>query len=103
MFHAYLNALVSKVFKILPLFQEDNEGFFGYFRALLDELHGLDCVIEELRLSNDYISLIATLESLYNNTKNSSVTSEQVKSTVFKCIGIVKRMMRDIENLGEVE
>lgn len=91
-FSEYEANLVDRIYKILPLFEEKNEGLFPYVQSLIYELNGLFWTIEELNSSN-YIILLATLESisddcLFNDELNHGV----IKREVFKCLELVKKM-----------
>ena len=93
----YLNMNITDgVYKILPLYEESNQGLEKYLSSLLIELYGLD---EVFRLEEvEYVSLLATLEGLkfeILKDKNKSV----VKREVFKCVRIVKKLSKKTEGL----
>lgn len=91
-FKNYLKLLTDKIYKILPLFEEENEGLFSYVQSLIYELNGTLWAIEELQKNAEYISLIATLESLSNDSIAFDNDHYIIKREVFKCIDIVKKM-----------
>ena len=92
----YLNTVVSSVFKILPLYEEKNIGLNSYISSLLFELYGLEKVIN-IKHSQEYISLLSTLESIKTESFNSEDNKSTIKREVFKCISTIKNMISKIE------
>ena len=92
-FQMYLKSLVDKIYKVLPLYEEENEGLFTYLQSLVYELNGTLWAIEELEQNAEYISLIATLESLSDDSMFFDNDHAVIKREVFKCINIVKKMI----------
>jgi hypothetical protein len=81
----YFNQLINRVFKLLPLREEQNTGLDRYIESLIAELFG----VKELFLMVDdayLVSLLATLESL------KLLDFQQYRREVFKCIGLVQRL-----------
>jgi hypothetical protein len=94
----YLNTIVNSVFKILPLFEEQNIGVKTYLESLLFELYGLEEVVE-IEHSYEYISLLSTLESVKKEVSNEESKKAVVKREVFKCINIIKNMVGKLEEV----
>lgn len=92
----YLNSVVNSVFKILPLYEENNIGIETYVESLLFELYGLDKVID-VKNSYEYISLLSTLESVKVEVARKDSKKSVVKREIFKCINIVKNMVAKLE------
>lgn len=92
----YLNAVVNSVFKILPLFEEQNIGVHKYLESLLFELYGLEKSVS-IEHSYEYISLLSTLESVKSEIEKSDSKKSVVKREVFKCINIIKNMVGKLE------
>ncbi|UUV45929.1 hypothetical protein [Bacillus phage vB_BanS-Thrax1] len=92
----YLNSVVNSVFKILPLYEEQNVGVGIYVESLLFELHGLDAVVE-IEHSYEYISLLSTLESVKREMEKEKSRKATVKREIFKCINIIKNMVGKLE------
>lgn len=91
MFANYLESLVDRTFKILPLHEEDNEGLFKYIQSLSHELRGLQGVISRLDVDSDYIILLATFETLSEEILLYG-EMDSIKREIFKCISIIKRI-----------
>ncbi|MCR4361971.1 hypothetical protein JDW21_19655 [Bacillus subtilis] len=92
----YLNSVVNSVFKILPLYEEKNEGINTYVESLLFELYGLQEAVS-LEQSYEYISLLSTLESVKKEVSKKDSKKTVIKREVFKCINIVKNMVGKLE------
>ena len=54
----YLDTLINSVFKILPLYEEENVGIVTYVESLLFELYGLDKVFD-IKDSYEYVSILS--------------------------------------------
>ena len=93
---AYLNTVVNSVFKILPLYEEQNVGVNKYIESLLFELYGLEKSVS-IEHSYEYISLLSTLESVKSEIGKSESKKSVVKREVFKCINIIKNMVGKLE------
>lgn len=95
----YINKLTNRIFKILPLFEEEDEGLEKYMHSLIFELEGLPNTIGEIK-NSEFITLLATLHSLYeelidDNFVKNQETHSLVKREVFKCVNIVKKLGRE--------
>lgn len=92
----YLNTVVNSVFKVLPLYEEQNVGVQTYIESLLFELYGLEesVLIEH---SYEYISLLSTLESVKKEVAKQDSKKPVIKREVFKCINIIKNMVGKLE------
>lgn len=93
----YLNFLVGKFFKILPLKEQREETLLSYLESLQREMIGNKSLIPLLKTHPDFITLLNTLEYFITH-KN--VEHAVYKKEVFKCISIIKRLQRDILSKG---
>lgn len=84
------SSVVNSVFKILPLYEEEDEGLDIYLDTLLRELYGFDKVIDVNHV--EYVSLLATLEGLRQEICKKD-NKPIVKREVFKSIGVVKQLL----------
>jgi hypothetical protein len=104
LFNEYLHKLVDKIYKILCLYEEGNEGLTKNIHSLIFELNGLTHVVKNM-LSADYIVLLATLESLYDEAliadKQDDDSYNLFRREVFKCISIVKKIGESATESGE--
>jgi hypothetical protein len=92
----YLNSIINSVFKILPLYEEQNEGVKTYIESLIFELDGLQEVVS-IEHSYEYISLLSTLSSVKKEIKREDSKKTIIKREVFKCINIIKNMVGKLE------
>lgn len=92
----YLNSLVNNVFKILPLYEENNMGVSIYVESLLFELYGLEHSVD-IDNSSEYISLLSNLESVKLEISRENSRKPTVKREIFKCINIIKNMVGKLE------
>lgn len=92
----YLNTVINSVFKILPLYEEENAGLEIYVESLLFELYGLDKVVD-VKQSYEYLSLLSTLESVSMEIAKEDGKKSVIKREVFKCINLIKSMISKLE------
>ncbi|MEK5036303.1 hypothetical protein MKY96_33160 [Paenibacillus sp. FSL R7-0302] len=99
LFSNYSSALVDRVYKILPLYEEKNEGLFAYVQSLIYELEGLYWAVEGVRDNPDYLTLVGTLESLSEDVMFFDMGDHSVvKREVFKCLEVVKKIKTTSES-----
>jgi len=84
----YFNFLVNRIFKILPISEQEPDTLREYLESLLLELSGSKELISELRNDGSFISLLATLQYFINN----DCTHKVYKREVFRCIDILKKI-----------
>lgn len=92
----YLNSLVNNVFKILPLYEEQNVGITKYVDSLLFELYGLEDVVM-IKHSYEYYSILATLKSVNKEIEKPDSSKPIIKREIFKCINVIKNMVGKLE------
>jgi hypothetical protein len=88
----YLEISKNRVFKILPLFEENNEGLSRYVESLLFELYGLQNVISGVKESYNYLSLLCGLESISTEISTKEKNLKFIRSEIFKLIGLIKKI-----------
>lgn len=81
----YMGALVDRIFKILPLCEEESETVCDYMRSLQRELVGLYNFEPDLYGDEMFLSIIATLQYLIDNPTCKIGT---VKCEVFRMIKV---------------
>lgn len=96
MFADYLDALVNRTYAVLCLYEEENDGLFKYIQSLIYELNGLQGVVQEVKANADFITLLATFESLSEDALTFD-NHEVFRREVLKCISVVKRIRRKVE------
>lgn len=93
----YLNFLVGKFFKILPLKEQREETLLSYLESLQREMIGNKSLIPVLKKHPDFITLLNTLEYFITHKDADHAV---YKKEVFKCINIIKKLQRDILSRG---
>jgi len=91
LFNDYKDQLVAKCFKIIPMIEENLNTLPNYILSLIYELEGLT-YLENYRLSTEYISLLGTLNSIYDDVYFDDYDFKRIRSEIFKCIGLVENM-----------
>lgn len=92
----FLDSLVNSVFKILPLYEENNVGVEVYIESLLFDLYSYEDVVHTSD-SAEYISIMLTLTSLKKEVVNKDSKKSVVKREVFKCINVIKNMVGKLQ------
>lgn len=96
-YHIYIKTLIPKTYKVLPLYEEKNDGLPRYVASLILEIKGVLYHVEEYEDLQELVSLIAILESIYDISLFEDTLTEDMKSEVFKCLSIVKRLIQKKE------
>lgn len=81
--------IVNSVYKILPLYEENNDNLDSYISSLLIELNGLESFI-----NCDYHEFV-TLLAIVSGIQNESVIKDNkatIKREVFKAIEVSKTL-----------
>lgn len=78
---AYLNKMIGRLFKIIPMQEESCNTLDDYVDSLIRELVGNSKIF----LSDEFVMMVGTLNGL--NYKNHS----SLKSDIFKVINIVEK------------
>ena len=98
-YRLYLSNLIDSVFKILPLYEDENEFLDEYVESLLQfNLSNARELTEDFEVSW-YIETVTTLTNLKENLKNNSdLTHKKVKREVFKLTNLINK---ELEELGD--
>ena len=90
----YLESLINRFFKILPIRESGEETLATYMRSLQSELIGCEKVIVELNNDASILSLISILQFLIDNP---DYPIPYVKSEVFKAIRLCNKLKTQFE------
>ena len=94
LFQNYLESLKGRIFKILPLVEQQNAGVSKYLNSLLFELSGLENVIGKLHNNYNYIILIATLDEVYSEVLMGDYDLSVIRSEIMKSINVVEKLQK---------
>lgn len=90
----YLTHLRNQVYKILPLYEEEDINTFLHVNSTINRLKGLEEVFTDLKQRREYIDLMSTLEFLYDECLLIELEQnhETIKREVFKCCNLIESM-----------
>lgn len=92
----YFDKLVNRVYKLLPLKEENSDTIDTYIKDLLFELTGNNEVIISLKNDGSFLSIIGRIEKLQTESDIKTYRRE-----VFNCIQNVTRLKRKYSERGE--
>lgn len=87
-FGNYFKFLIGRVWKILPMNEENNAYLQDYMEGLQRELIGNMHLVEQLKHDGYFITLLNKIEYLINE----DYTHEICRKEVFECVEIVKKL-----------
>lgn len=91
----YFKFLIGRVWKILPMSEENNKHLKGYMESLQRELIGNMNLVEELKYDGYFITLLNKIEYLISEKYNHEVCRKEV----FECINIINKIAHKYEIL----
>ncbi|MPL95077.1 hypothetical protein SDC9_41240 [bioreactor metagenome] len=84
----YVKGLIGKLFKILPLRENEEKSLNEYLDSLWMEMSGAYMTFPILQESSEYVSALNIVGYLTTH----SVSPKQCKREVFKAIGLVEKL-----------
>ena len=94
---SYIDKLKDRLFKILPLMEEKNEGITSYIDSLSYEIYGLQYLIDE-NAQPLIITILSILEHLYDDSLQPEINLRQVKRELFHCLDLIEKHYGDDAN-----
>jgi hypothetical protein len=88
----YFSVLVGKIFKILPLAEDDKSSAQVYLSSLCFELRGVKRLLNILSDDPAFISLLGIIMELSQNIDKDEYTIKVIKREVFKAISICQKL-----------
>lgn len=98
-FMNYLNFLISKVFKILPISEQEPETLKDYLDSLILELKGSQSLIIKIKHDASFVSLLAILQYFTENECSHKV----IKKETFRAINIIQGLQKKYIEKEEIE
>lgn len=92
----YFGNLVNKIFKILPILENDESSIKKYLEGLHIELEGCQELIYILQDDPLFISLLSTLTWLTNHVNEECCPFQTARREVFNAISICKNLEKQI-------
>jgi len=93
----YLGFIVNSVFKILPLYEENNVGIKVHVGSLIFELNGMSRRVN-VDIIAEYESIMNILSSIEKEVGSESSSHAVIKRETFKCIDIIKNIIKKLED-----
>lgn len=87
-FANYFKFLIGRVWKILPMSEEENIYLKDYMESLQRELTGNMNLVEDLKYDGYFITLLNKIEYLINE----EYTHEICRKEVLECVSIVEKL-----------
>lgn len=84
---AYINGMISKVYKMLPMKQEGIETLSKYIESTLREFIGQKELVDELKSNGEFQSILGVMESLLKQDD-----FRIFRSDIFKIINLIERL-----------
>ena len=85
----YMNSLVNRFFKILPIREQGDESLVVYLRSFQKELLGCQGLIEGLKHDALFVSLVSILQYLIDHPECSV---KSVRREVFNAISVCNKL-----------
>lgn len=88
----YFGVLVNKIFKILPIIENNESSLSTYMDSLFIEISGCKELITSIQDDPMFITLLGTLTWLMNHYDDKNCTFKQIRREVFHAISICKKL-----------
>ena len=86
----YFRNLVNRIFKILPMRENNEESLNAYLVNLRDEMLGCQNMIPDIKANSLFSSILFTLQYLIDTPE---CTTDEVRSKVFGSISICNKLV----------
>ncbi len=87
----FLASMIGNIFKILPLYDENNIGIQSHIDSVAIQLIGAMDTFQDLKTNQKYISIINSINFLRKN----DYTKKQCKREVLRCTNILESMIKE--------
>lgn len=98
MMDSYLNSLVGKLFKIIPMKEDESDTLPFYVNSLSIEINGGMITFPLLASNDKYI----TIANIINCLNKETFAFEIVKREIFKAISLTKKIISSLEDSIDV-
>lgn len=86
----YLNALVNRFYKILPIKESGEDTLRRYLESLQREMLGLCDLMEFVHSDDRYLTLLAIVQYFIDNDTDVAT----VRTDVFRAISLIKKLQK---------
>jgi flagellin-specific chaperone FliS len=84
---AYVDGMIAKVYKMLPMKQTHFQSLHTYMESTLREFIGQKELVLELKNNEEFLTILGTLESLLDQDD-----FKKFRSDIFKVINLIERL-----------
>jgi hypothetical protein len=82
---AYVNGMIAKVYKMMPMKESKTESLNTYMESTLSEFIGQKELVYELRNNEEFLTILGTLEGLLDQDD-----FKKFRSEIFKIIKLIE-------------
>jgi hypothetical protein len=86
----YLNFLINRFYKILPIQETQTDTLQSYLESLFIELKGNHILIDKIKCDGNFLILLGTLQYFI---QNNDIEHSTYRREVFKCTNIIKKLL----------
>lgn len=100
----YLESIVNKVYKIIPLYEEESEFLYRYVDSLVFEIDGTVRHFDGLLDDDRIISVIGILEGISTDLyfdELKYIEDDMIKPEAFQCINLLTKIIEDLSDRHE--
>lgn len=90
-FKCYLKALINKVYKILPMYEEENKNLRSYLKSLEREMSGCYQIYQSACDDASFLSVIGIVRYLHTDEYNQRTCKQEVFKAIRIIEGIIER------------
>ena len=94
-YHSYLKTLQKSIFKILPLYEEDNLYLCDYIRGTIDKVIYVKEIIEPLPHGDWYVDVLANLRQLEDLSAQKD-KHKKIRQVMFESTGLIEAQINKI-------
>lgn len=99
LFLNYLDFLIGKVYKCLPMREQQDKTLIKYMESLQRELVGNKELIIELKYNGNFQSILGKLQYLISN----EVDIKTFKKDIFDCISLITKLKSEYAEKEELK
>lgn len=92
---SYLMTLQKSIFKILPLYEEENAYLFDYINSTIDKVIFVKEIIEPLPHGDWYVDVLGNLRQLESLSKLSN-SHKKIRKLMFESTGLIQTQINNI-------
>lgn len=98
----YFEMLVNKVFKILPIIENNEESIATYTDSLRCELQGFQSLLPSIGEDPIFLSFLSIVQWLVDSVTDADIQYKVIRREVFHAISLCKRLQSRFSEESEV-